>query len=188
MKQKIYLPTRLQYVLLPVLTVLLLVLANTQLIRERLSSGAGGMASSNISAIGRYLDSDVVSSIGVFVFWLFVGAGAYALIGMLVLIVHPLIPMAHVRQAVGHRSTKKAQQISHLLFTRFILRTVAAACLIVWVAANVSFALQFIDEAAREFIRSGNVIMGLSAVVIGAIDMFLVVLIVRLMVLRDRLL
>jgi len=187
MKQKIYLPTSLQYVLLPCITVSLLVLTNMQLIREQLSTGAtGGTVAGYISAISRFLDSNIVSNVGVFIFWLFVGTVAYALIGMLVLIIHPLITMAHVSQAVGHRSTKAVQKTKHLLFTRFILRTIAAACLLAWLAANITFALRFIDGAATEFIRSGNVIMGLAAVIAGTIDAFLLVLITRLLLLRNR--
>lgn len=188
MKQKIYLPTPLQCAVLPLCTVLLLVLANTKLISERVSNGAtGGAAVNYMSSVGRLLDGDVANSVGVFVFWLFVGAGAYALIGAIVLIVHPLITMAHVSQAVGHRSAKATQHINHLLFTRFVVRTIAAACLTVWFAANVIFVLRFIDGAATEFIRTGSMLMALAAVIVGTIDLFLFVVLLRVLLLRTRL-
>lgn len=189
MKPKIYLPTRLQYVVVPVVTAILLALANIQLIRERWLAGAfAGVATDRMSAIGRYLDSDIANSIGVFIFWIFIGAGAYALIGLMVLIVHPLITMSHLQQAVGHHATKKSRQLSHILFTRFVLRTIAAACLVLWFAMNISFVLRFIDDAARQFIGSGNIMMGLVAVVVGAIDIFLVIVIARLIMLKTRIL
>lgn len=187
MKPKIYLPTRLQYAVLPVITAALLAFANIQLIRERWLAGAfAGVATDSMSTIGRYLDSNTANSIGVFIFWIFIGAGAYALIGVLVLIVHPLITMSHVQQAVGHHATKKTRQLSHVLFTRFILRTIAAACLVLWFAVNISFVLRFVDDAARQCIRSGNVFMGFVAIIIGTADMFLAIVITRLLMLKTR--
>jgi len=189
MKQKIYLPTPLQCALLPIITLFLLASANMQLIRERLNTNALGQeaVTTYMSTIGKFLDSSFVSGIGVFVFWLFVGTVAYAIIGVMVLIVHPLITMAHVSQAVGHRSAKSAQKTNHILLTRFILRTVAAAGLVAWLAANVSFALQCIDAAATTFIRTGNVTMAVCAILAGTIDLFLFVILTRLMMLRTRL-
>jgi len=189
LKPKIYLPTPLQCALLPIITIFLLASANMQLIRERLNANAVGheAVTTYMSTIGKFLDSNFVSAIGVFVFWLFVGTAAYAIIGMMVLVIHPLISMAHVSQSVGHQSAKTLQNTKHLLLTRFILRTIAAAGLVTWLAANITFVLRIIDGAATEFISNGSVVMAVCALVAGTIDLFILLVFTRLLLLRPRL-
>lgn len=187
MKQKIYTPTT-QCVMLPLLTITVLGLVNAHLISRRFFSDAANSGSTaHISVIGQYLNSDIANSIGFFIFWWLVGAAVYAVLGVVVLIVHPLITMTHLHQAVGHRTAKRVQRLEQMLFTRFVLRTVAAACLVVWLAANVSFILRFIDGATVDFIQTGDILRGLLAIVVGTINLFIPVVLVRFLMLRTRL-
>ncbi|MFZ2513760.1 MAG: hypothetical protein WAW63_04865 [Candidatus Saccharimonadales bacterium] len=187
MKPKIYLPTAIQCIGLPLLVLLLTALANVTLIRQRFfSTDSGDIALGYVAMVGYRLDNDAVNGFGVFLFWALVGALGYAIAGLLVFLVHSFRSELDFKQYIATMSSKSAGEAHRVEVIRLLVRSIALAGLIVWVVLSLSFAIPYLDKLGKELIVSGDVISGILLVVCGGIHVFIPILLSRLFLLRAR--
>ncbi len=186
-KLKIYTPTGLQYAVLPILSIVLLASTHFRLLQEYVFSGTVEEAAADyVSGIGQYFDSSLSRNIGVMVFWLFVGTAAYAVLGALALLVHPLTTMAHLSQQLHYRSAKTQANVKRALLVRFTLRTIAISALVAWLAANITFFARAIDDVFIHAVTNGPLFLVVVAIMLCSVDLFIPVVLTRLLVLRTR--
>ncbi|QQS69039.1 hypothetical protein IPP75_03900 [Candidatus Saccharibacteria bacterium] len=187
MKPKIYLPTAIQCIGLPLLVLLLTALANVTLIRQRFfSTDSGDIALGYVAMVGYRLDNDAVNGFGVFLFWALVGALGYAIAGLLVFLVHSFRSELDFKQYIAPMSSKSAGEAHRVEVIRLLVRSIALAGLIVWVVLSLSFAIPYLDKLGKELVVSGDVISGILLVVCGGIHVFIPILLSRLFLLRAR--
>lgn len=187
MKPKIYLPTAIQCIGLPLLVVILTALANVSLIRQKFfSTDSGDIALGYVAMVGYQLDNQAVNGFGVFLFWALVGALGYAIAGLLVFLVHSFRSELDFKQYIATMSSKSAGEAHRVEVIRLLVRSIALAGLIVWVVLSLSFAIPYLDKLGKELIVSGDVISGILLVVCGGIHVFIPILLSRLFLLRAR--
>lgn len=184
MKEKIYLPTLTQAILIPFLTLLGLIVSHFTLIKNKFFvDGTAIVADNYVSSLASYLDNPFMNNAGVFIFWMLVGVVGYAIIAGLSMVIHAytsnLTLDEYVRPIEG-RSDKFEK------FVRFILRSTALLGLIAWFVSTVWFVLPWVDIQFGEMIAYGYIPLGVMAYVVAVICFFMPIFLSRLFVLRNR--
>jgi hypothetical protein len=185
MKEKIYLPTLTQAILIPIITLLALLASNFTLIKQMLlnEGGATAIADTYVSSLGQYLDNPVMNSGGVFVFWVLVGVVGYAIVAGLGMIIHAyssdLSFNEYVRPVAGRSEMLEK-------FVRFLLRSMALFGLIAWFVGTVWFVVPWVDQKFGEMLAYGYIPLGVVAYIVAATWFFMPIFLSRLFVLRTR--
>ncbi len=187
MKPKIYLPTAIQCIGLPLLALLLTALANVTLIRQKFfSTDSGDIALGYAAMVGYRLDNDAVNGFGVFLFWALLGALGYAVAGLIIFLVHSFKSELDFKQYVASMSSKSAGEARRVEMVRVLLRSIALAGFVIWSIVSAAFMAPYLDKLGKELIVSGDVISGILLVVCGGIHVFIPILLSRLFLLRAR--
>lgn len=187
MKPKIYLPTAIQCIGLPLLVLLLTALANVTLIRQKFfSTDSGDIALGYAAMVGYRLDNDAVNGFGVFLFWALLGALGYAVAGLIIFLVHSFKSELDFKQYVASMSSKSAGEARRVEMVRVLLRSIALAGFVIWSIVSAAFMAPYLDKLGKELIVSGDVISGILLVVCGGIHVFIPILLSRLFLLRAR--
>ncbi len=184
MKDKIYLPTPMQAVLIPLLTLAGLVITHYSLIQQKyFITESAAIANVYIAAYASYLDNPVINNTGLFVFWLLVGALGYVVVVGIGMIIHSyasdLTPAQYIHPVEG-RSDKIERSI------RFFLRSAALFVLIAWFIETFWFLLPWVDTKFGEMIAYNYVPVGVMAYIILLANFFIPVFFSRLLMLRTR--
>ncbi|MCA9318675.1 hypothetical protein KDA06_03470 [Candidatus Saccharibacteria bacterium] len=186
MKEKIYLPTALEAILIPSSIVTLLILGNLSLIRQKiLDSQTGTEAESFFTSLTAHLDTGFVNTAGVFLFWMFVGAITYAIISLLVAIVRAYtseLPMRHIFSTTPQSLALEKKE--HTI--RTLLKSAAGATALALVASSGKL-IPWINEEFRAMITAGDYLAGLTSIAVGVVAIFVFIVLLRLFVLRTRL-
>lgn len=186
-KDKIYSPTALELFALPVLSLLVLSLKNSSLFYQRFVSDtdreiAVGVVNANIG----YINNETVNRTGVFLFWLFLGAIAYTILGLITYITKVYrsdVPMLHHTIFI---SSNTAAHTNEIRILRLIIRTVAAAMILALTVINVAFILPFLNMLFGVGILGDAYPLVVAAVLGAAFDIFVFIFLARLFVLRRR--
>lgn len=187
MKPKIYLPTAIQCVGLPLLVLVFTALANVTLIRHRFfSTDSGDIALGYVAMVGYQLDNDAVNGFGVFLFWALVGALGYAVAVLLVFLVHSFRSELDFKQYIATMSSKSAGEAHRVEVIRLLVRSIALSGFIMWGIVSVSYAVPCLDKLGKELIVSGDVVSGLLLIVCGSLTLFIPIVLSRLFLLRAR--
>lgn len=186
MKDKIYLPTMLEAILTPTSLVVLLILSNLSLVKQKLLSGeTGAETDSFFTGLAAHLDTTVVNKAGVFLFWMFVGAATYAIISLLVAIVRAYtseLPMRRIFDTTSHSLGLEKRERT----IRTIVKSTAGAAAVALVASSGKL-ISWLNEGFRAMLSTSDYLAGVLSVAVGTLAVFVFIVLLRLFVLRTRL-
>lgn len=186
-KEKIYTPTPIEMVAIPLLVVILLVAGNFVLIRDTFfPQESTDIALSYVSTVGYYLDNDTINNTGVFVFWMIVGGLSYIIATVTYFAIRVYRSDMDTHQYIASLSARAVEEEKIVRFERLALRSVALVGFIIWFTANVGFVLLFLQNQFKDFVLDFNVVSGILVLVIGSLDIFLLIVLTRLFLLRTR--
>ena len=184
MKEKIYLPTTTQVILIPFCVLVALLLSHYTLIKQKFfMDETGVIANEYVSSLAQYLDNPVVNGSGVFVFWMLVGIVGYAIVAGLGMIIHAYasdVTFSEYVRPVEGRSEKLEK------FLRFLLRSIALFGLVAWFVGTVWFVLPWVDMQFGEMFAYGYIPIGIMAYLLMVVWLFVPIFLSRLFVLRTR--
>ncbi len=187
MKQKVYLPTAVQAILLPIVLIVSFCLANSTLLRQRFFSTESGEAVLEYGyMLGYKLDNQAVNGFGVFLFWLFIGAIGYIASALIVFVVHSYRSELTFKQYVSSMSAPAVERARHTERMRLLIRSGALAGIVAWIAGMVRYVLPLLQQNFRDLVLTNNILGGLLFLAIGSVALFVPVVLVRLFVLRVR--
>jgi len=187
MKQKIYLPTALEALVLPITLTVVFCTANAGLMRQRYFSTESSEAMLGYGyMLGYKFDTPAVNGFGVFLFWVIIGAIGYAIAALIVLIVHSFLSELKFKQYISSMSAPTVKRARHLELTRLLIRSVAIAGIAAWFAAMVKYILPLLQQNFGSLLQQNDIVAGLSFVVVGSVALFLPIILMRLFVLRVR--
>lgn len=184
MKDKIYLPTPMQAILIPILTLVGLVMTHYSLIQQKyFVTESAAIANVYISAYASYLDHPVINATGLFVFWLLVGAIAYVTVVGIGMVIHAytsdLTPAQYINPVEG-----RSDRVERLI--RFFLRSGALFLLVAWFIETFWFLLPWADAKFGEMIAYNYWPIGIMAYVILIVNFIAPIFFARLLFLRTR--
>lgn len=181
-KEKIYLPTFNEVILLPLLSFVFFTVVNLPVTYRRfLSAEEVQVSSSYFNRFMSYLNNDVANSIGIFLFWAVIGLLAYAILSCLVFVVQAFrsdIPMQ--RYSVFRSHTPSGSDA----FPRLILRSIALTMLLVWLITNAFLLLRDVNNLFIEGLVNLRPVNVIGAILITAFDVFVMLFLLRLFLLR----
>lgn len=184
MKEKIYLPTVTEAILIPLLALIALLLSHYTLIKQKFFADETAVFANNyVSSLANYLDNPLLNSSGVFVFWMMVGTVGYALIAGLGIVIHAytsdLKLHEYVRPVEG-RSEKTEKLV------RALLRSMALFGLIAWFVGTIWFVIPWVDIQFGDMLAYGYIPVGIMAYLVAVTSFFMPIFLARLFVLRNR--
>jgi hypothetical protein len=187
MKPKIYLPTAIQCVGLPLLVLVLTALANVTLIRHRFfSTDSGDIALGYVAMVGYRLNTAAVNGVGVFLFWALVGALCYTIAALIIFLVHSFRSELDFKQYIASMSSQSVGAAHRIELIRLLVRSVALSGFIMWGIVCVAYVVPYLDKLGKELIVSGDVVSGLLLVLCGSLSLFVPIALSRLFLLRAR--
>jgi len=189
MKDKIYLPTLTELLATPLLVTLLLALMNFGDIRALLLSGTQtNIANSLTQNWSVVLDKPLINKWGVLVFWMGIGLVVYSLIGMLGTVAHAYKSDVPTKDffTMAKSSPDTVARARHEALIHMMLRSLAAGGILLWLIVNIGFLLQLFSRLFLYAIQFHDFIVGITVVIVASIDIFLLVVLCRLLLLRTR--
>jgi hypothetical protein len=188
-KDRLYLPTLTELILIPIIVTLLLVLANLQAVRSIiLSDTQTNIADTLVKNWSVTLDKPFINQWGVFVFWMGVGIIVYSLLGLLGGLLQayrsdiPTRDFLRISQRNPNLGVMARQQeLIHML-----LRSFAVGLILLWGLANLGFAVKLLSNLFLYAIQFNDFIVGLTVVLVASFDVFLIIVLARLALLRTR--
>ena len=187
MKPKIYLPTAIQCVGLPLLVLALTALANVTLIRHKFfSTDSGDIALGYVAMVGYRLNTAAVNGVGVFLFWALVGALCYTIAALIIFLVHSFRSELDFKQYIASMSSRAVGEVHRIELIRLLVRSIALSGFIMWGIVCVAYVVPYLDKLGKELIVSGDVVSGLLLVLCGSLSLFVPIALSRLFLLRVR--
>jgi hypothetical protein len=187
MKPKIYLPTAIQCVGLPLLVLALTALANVTLIRHKFfSTDSGDIALGYVAMVGYRLNTAAVNGVGVFLFWALVGALCYTIAALIIFLVHSFRSELDFKQYIASMSSRAVGEVHRIELIRLLVRSIALSGFIMWGIVCVAYVVPYLDKLGKELIVSSDVVSGLLLVLFGSLSLFVPIALSRLFLLRVR--
>ena len=187
MKPKIYLPTAIQCVGLPLLVLALTALANVTLIRHKFfSTDSGDIALGYVAMVGYRLNTAAVNGVGVFLFWALVGALCYTIAALIIFLVHSFRSELDFKQYIASMSSRAVGEVHRIELIRLLVRSIALSGFIMWGIVCVAYVVPYLDKLGKELIVSSDVVSGLLLVLCGSLSLFVPIALSRLFLLRVR--
>ena len=187
MKPKIYLPTAIQCVGLPLLVLALTALANVTLIRHKFfSTDSGDIALGYVAMVGYRLNTAAVNGVGVFLFWALVGALCYTIAALIIFLVHSFRSELDFKQYIASMSSRAVGEVHRIELIRLLVRSIALSGFIMWGIVCVAYIVPYLDKLGKELIVSSDVVSGLLLVLCGSLSLFVPIALSRLFLLRVR--
>ena len=117
-----------------------------------------------------------------------VGVIVYSLVGLLGTIAHAYksdIPtrdfLTATRRSSGVVARAKHEQVVHIM-----LRSLAVGGILLWLIVNFGFLVQLLTSLFLYAIQFHDIIVGLTVVIVASLDVFLLIMLARLVLLRTR--
>ena len=183
---KIYLPTAIQWLSLPLVTLLLLAVLNIDLISKRFFFFFNGdITKGYVSMLGYYLNNNAINDFGVVLFWMVVGGTSYLITAGLVVAVNlyrsdiPMQSMLSSNQGLLDEQRK-------ITLLRIALRSIALVALFIWVIFAIAKALPYLQGQFVLLVTEASPLAALSILILGLFTLFVPIFLIRLFLLRKR--
>ncbi len=187
MKEKVYTPSLVEFIGLPLLSVTLLVLSSLDVIRQKFfSSEVISMSEAYASTLGSKLNNEAANHLGMFVFYMFLGAIAYIVLCLCGIIIHSFASDKPVGRFVNPLPESTEHHVRQETIVRQMIRSIALAGLVTWLSANFLYIAGYVDTLFTTAVLQSNLLKVIGAIVIVSLDMFVAVLFMRLFLLRTR--
>lgn len=190
LKDKLYLPTSTELITIPIIVTALLALANQRGIRSIILSGTQTTIADSVTQNWSIaLDKPFINQWGVFVFWMGVGIVVYSLSGLIGTLAHAYKSDVPTRDflRISKRDPNAANRARHEQIIHMMLRSFAIGAILLWLIINFGFLLKLLSNLFLYAVQFSDIIVGLTVVIVASLDVFLLIVLARLAMLRTRL-